>query len=412
MSDLIQTPKLRWPLNVQRHTISEKQFVVIECPLGLLLKPLILESAWLPVLAALEGGRSISELATQFLSHGADEKLIREFVQLLDNNFLLDNTRFQSAREQLVQEFADSPVRPSALAGRVYSQQPAELTQEIEQYLKQGLRPSLDEDSLVGLISPHIDYRRGGSTYGRAYASLTSGTADRYIVIGTSHQYSTGMFHLLKKDFQIPLGTLKCDRELVESLALRYGSERSFRDQYLHKKEHSLELQLPFLIYAQQSAKIVPILVGSFHHSVEKQRSPRDDNEYSDFADALSETIKSASDSGLSVAFIAGVDMAHVGKQFGDSFELTTDILEGIRERDNQYLRAVCSGDPEILFQHIAEDGDQRRMCGFPTLYTILDVTRRLGWKVNTEIIDYQQAVDVNAGCCVTFAAAAMRSQA
>ena len=127
--------------------------------------------------------------------------------------------------------------------------------------------------------------------------------------------------------------------------------------------------------------------------------------EYDQFVAALSETIADTVREGKTVTFIAGVDMAHVGRHFDDSQKLSPEFMQEIRRRDTTYLNAVAARDKSALFTHIAEDSDQRKVCGFPTLYTVLDTTERLGWKLQASLFDYQQAVDYQTDCAVTFAA-------
>ena len=269
------------------------------------------------------------------------------------------------------------------------------------------------ENPLVGsemvcLVAPHIDYRRGGVCYGRVYPYLATSAADTFILMGTAHQYSSGMFHLSAKDFECPVGRFPCDTDGITKLAQRYGIARSFADEYLHKREHSLELQLPFMSRVKPGISIVPILVGSFHRAVEAGRSPREFDEYASFAGALVEVIREKIDDGCRVCFIAGVDMAHVGTHFGDTTPLTPDVMRCVAERDQRYLRAIENHDTEGLFRHIAEDGDARRICGFPTMYTILNVLSLLGVRARSGFTYYDQAVDYPGGCGVTFAGMAL----
>ena len=82
--------------------------------------------------------------------------------------------------------------------------------------------------------------------------------------------------------------------------------------------------------------------------------------------------------------------------------------MEEIEHRDRQYLNTVIQQKKEDMFYHIAEDNDKRRMCGFPTLYTFIDVCDRLGLRYNAEITDYRQAINYVTDCAVTFASVAI----
>jgi AmmeMemoRadiSam system protein B len=216
------------------------------------------------------------------------------------------------------------------------------------------------------------------------------------------------MFHLSAKDFASPLGVLPGDTGFITTLANRFGVGRAFADEYLHKKEHSLELQLPFISAVRPGISIVPILVGSFHAAVSAGKPPREYEEYETFVGSLVETIRNAEAEGRKVCFIAGVDMAHVGSFFGDEWSLSPERMEAIAERDKRYLDAIAAYSCDELFAHIAEDGDARRICGFPTMHTILDTLQRLSRPGSCYVRSYQQAVDYPSGCAVTFAGLAL----
>lgn len=102
--------------------------------------------------------------------------------------------------------------------------------------------------------------------------------------------------------------------------------------------------------------------------------------------------------------------MAHVGKSFGDDKPLTPEFMEHVRQRDLMYLQTIKEQDAHELFSHIAEDEDARRICGFPTMYTVLDVFKRLGIKCTASVYDYRQAVDYPRECAVTFAGVGLYS--
>ena len=256
----------------------------------------------------------------------------------------------------------------------------------------------------MGLSYSHIDYRRGALCYGTTYNHLKQEDHNLYIVIGTSHQYSRHLFHLTTKDFESPLGKLHCDKQFVKKLANQYGEIRSFADEILHKKEHSLELQLPFIKRLKNNPTIVPILVGSFHHMLKSGKWPENFEEYDKFVSCFCDCLKDYISGGKKICIIAGVDMAHVGKHFGDSDSLSPAFMDKIAERDKEYLNTIVKQDKHAMFSHIAEDQDARRICGFPTMYTVIDCLERIGVKYRSEVIDYRQAVNYKTDCAVTFA--------
>lgn len=406
MKDPFTYPKLRWPIDIRVEKIQQQEVLLITCPLGIAPAPLGLVPAVGPIISCFEGQLSVDEICNRFAQYGVKQKLINELVALLDKHLFLDSPSFGSAEKLARNDFAQQPTRPAALAGLGYAGQGLDLEHEIKSYLamSSALVVPANSKKLVALVAPHIDYNRGKQAYAATYSQLSDTDSRLYILIGTSHQYSPHIFHLTEKSFESPLGPLRNNASFTQLIAKKYGIERSFADEFLHKREHSLELQVPFLRYLNKNAEIAPILVGSFHHMLSSGRYPEQFEAYDAFVSALLDAINEAQKLGLSPCFIAGVDMAHVGRAFGDKEPLSPDFMGRIAERDKLYLRAIESHDKHALFDHIAEDQDQRRICGFPTMYTVLDAFDRLGLKYSSQLFDYRQAVDYDRQCAVTFA--------
>jgi hypothetical protein len=132
-------------------------------------------------------------------------------------------------------------------------------------------------------------------------------------------------------------------------------------------------------------------------------REPKEWEEYESFVSSVVRVIQEYNMLGKKVCFVAGVDMAHVGRAFGDPGSLTPEYMRDIASKDSEYLGYMVSGNKDAFFQHVASDGDRRRICGFPTMYTILDVVSRLGLGIEGNVVDYSQAVDYTIDCAVTF---------
>lgn len=402
-------PKLRWPIELKMESIDSQEVLLIRCPLGVSPAPLLLVPQIAPIVSCLDGRQSIDDIHERFSRYGVTRELIVELVNLLDSHLFLEGDRFSEADRRIREDFRNLSARPAFMAGLGYGGSPEELRREVEDYMR-GAREAAAAPSaeLLCLKAPHIDYRRGSLCYGETYAKLRGAAHNLYVLIGTSHQYSTGIFHLTRKHFDGPLGRLSTDVELVDELAGLYGAERAFADEFLHRREHSLELQTPFLSAIRPEARILPILVGSFHKYLSGQRLPSDFEEYESFAGALTEVLARRLRDGARICFVAGVDMAHVGRAFGDPGAITDERMSAIAQQDESYLRFIVNRDRRGLFGHIASDMDARRICGFPTMYTVLDVMDRLGLESTGDVFDYRQAVDKAADCAVTFAGAGL----
>jgi len=398
-------PAIRWPVEIRHESFDNQEVILFTCPLGLAEKPLGLMSIVAPILARFDGTASVQEIANQFSAQGATLELVLELAKLLDDHLFLDTPKFRAVLDKDKGEFAQRDSRAASLAGLGYPSKPEQLADQIEKYLAEVKSPLVREPGqLLTLITPHIDYPRGSQTYANGYRYLRGESPDLVVLIGTSHQYSEDLFHLTLKDFETPFGALNNAREFTGELAKLYGRERSFRDEYLHKREHSLELQAPFLKYFLPEVKIIPVLVGGFHGYLQGEVMPQGREEYETFAQAFLELLVRYRKGGSKILFVAGVDMAHVGANFGDPFELTPQLMEQIAKKDKRYLEYVQQGRKDQLWDHIAADMDRRRICGFSTLYLVLDLLERMQISFSSQLMEYRQAVDSKRECGVTFA--------
>ena len=399
-------PAIRDAIDIQLIEDGAEKVIYISCKLGLS-QPLALISAVGPILIMLDGSRSLDAIKDHFAQQSVKGEIIDRVLQVLDDNYYLASDRFFQKKQELYSEFRASKIRPAAHAGRIYP----DSSEELNNYLKSILeaetvtKNTSKSRKLSALIAPHIDYRRGATGYAKAYQQLAQQKPDICVVIGTSHQAGKSLFQLSNKDFAAPNGTLRAHDEFIESLLKGYGEDRGLADELLHRQEHSLELQIPFLNYFCPKTKIVPILVNGFYSYLRNKSGPGSDSEYQDFVNTISETTRLFSEQGKHVAFIAGVDMAHVGQNFGDSFLLDQEILANIEAQDKIYLDSICELSSKKMFDHIASDLDQRRMCGFSTMHTVIDILTKLNKSYEVDLLDYRQAVDDKTQCLVSFAA-------
>ena len=415
---LTDRPKLRWPLDTERTSHNGQEVLILTDSERIAEYPAIIPLPLVQIVARLDGETPLSRVLKDFAAQGLTEELLLALIDQLDQLLFLDTPTARAKWSSVRDAFAQAAIRPTALAGLVYPEDAAKLRQSLQQFISDTERrapTSLKNEHVVAMISPHVDYRRGWQSYGSAYSILEQvERPDVIFLIGTSHRPSNGIFHLANKAFASPIGTLPAASDAIEQLANRFGSERAFREQHLHQREHSLELQLPWLAHRYSNEalpEIVPILVGSFHELVEQGKKPADHGEASEFIGACAEVLRSLNQSGKKVLFFGGVDLAHVGLHFGDRVRVSDTGLPEIQRRDQQLLDVILRGDEDGLFEHIAEDLDARRICGFPSIYTMLAAMRRAGISVRGHQVDYRQAVEPTSDCVVTFASACWTAQ-
>ncbi len=337
---------------------------------------------------------------------------LKNFIETLERHYYLDSDRFAAYRNAVIDEFRGRPSRSAAHMGAVYKADPAELKIQLDGFFVTPDGPGRangngKKTAPRAIVAPHIDFHRGGAAYAWAYKSLAeSAGADLFILLGTSHCGGKSPFILTAKDFETPLGLVQTDKNFVDRLRAVCG-EGLFADEYLHRGEHSLEFQVVFLKFAAQLRaalaneperpfKIVPILVSSFHSSVLRQTLPERDLAVQTFLGVLRELAQQET---RRVCFIAGVDLAHVGREFGDREPITEDFLKWVEVEDQKLIGRLAALDAPGFFNEIAKDQDKRKICGFAPLYSLIHLLD--GAKGNH--LKYSQAFTPETGSAVTF---------
>jgi len=189
---------------------------------------------------------------------------------------------------------------------------------------------------------------------------------------------------------------------LVDAIQSRYQDDL-FKDEVVHRSEHSVEFQCVFLRYLYPDPiplKIVPIVCGSFHEVIEKGMSPMEQKPIRQFIEALRESVSSLR---RRVFYIASADLAHMGLQFGDPEGIGEYDLEILAGEDQAMLAHVERLDGEGFFSSISKERDRRRVCGLPAIYTLLKTMEAKEGR----LLKYGQAFTPDTQSVVTFASLA-----
>jgi AmmeMemoRadiSam system protein B len=176
-----------------------------------------------------------------------------------------------------------------------------------------------------------------------------------------------------------------------------------FEDEFVHKAEHSIELQLVFLraLWRQKNPfGIVPVLCGSFHEAILRNISPLELPGVAQFVEALKTTIAKSE---RKVCLLASADLAHVGLRFGDAQAPNRFTLESLDEDDRRLLEYAQRVDAEGFYESLRREKDRRRVCGLPPIYTLLQVVDAQEGK----LLKYGQSLDSATQSVVTFASLA-----
>jgi hypothetical protein len=400
-------PKLR-PVEALPVEIDGKTLVYLRDPAGFASSGVLLPPPIFFIVSLFDGEHSITDIQGKFVRRFGELLLgdtVRELISQLDTHYYLEGERFASLERDVRRKFRDAPERPLAHAGTCYDADPERFRVQIAGFFDPPAGPGApfprrDGAPLRGLVAPHIDLRVGGPCYAWAYRELAERSdATVFVLLGTSHAGGSHPFIVTRKDFATPLGTVRTDTAFVTRLAQVYGGELE-RDEILHRNEHSLEFQALFLQYVLGGVRpfaIVPILVGSFHHTIGTRRLPMEDPSIGDFVAALRRTIETEA---RSVCLIAGVDFAHVGRKFGDAEGLDPAFLSWVEAEDRALIATLERVDADAFFGEIAKNGDRRRVCGFAPMYTLLS-TLGAG---RGRLLRYDRSDDPQTQSAVSFA--------
>jgi len=393
----VDYPKLR-SIEAIPVSTSSGQMIYLKDPEGYCINQVVVSRGAFFIISYFDGKHSIRDIQTEYVRQFGNILLsdkIKELIEQMDNNFLLENENFLKHKKEREEEFKSCEIRFPACAGSVYPKEKDELRKLIGEILEKGKKIELPSP-LKGLIAPHIDYDRGENCYGTSYRSLEERDIDLFVIFGTSHRGGRNFFILTEKDFETPLGRIKTDRDSIRMVQDLCNFDL-FEEEFLHKQEHSIELQLPFIQYLFEDFEIIPVLCTGYGEKIKDGKEPKDSEEFSAFVKAIQTVIK---ESNKKVCFIAGADFSHTGFTFGDNFPLTESVMSNIKKKDLESISFIKKMDPGGFYRSVKEDEDFRKICGLPPIYTLMSVLERGEGK----LLSYDRWVDYDIQSTVTFA--------
>ncbi|MFQ5651899.1 MAG: AmmeMemoRadiSam system protein B [bacterium] len=403
----IEYPKLRH-VEVFPVQTEHGQMVGLRDPSAIAAEMLILSPDVFYLLQFCDGKHSARDLQEEYsLAYGGslqDEQLA-QILDQLDSYLFLDNQNFVARRKSIEKEFLDLPVRPAAHAGQSYEANPQKLEQQIDRFFRSSQGAGMPESNgkpkrLKALLAPHIDIRAGGPCYSHAYRALAeSEGADCFVILGTGHSGLKGLYSALAKDFETPLGPVKHDAEFIDLLRHHYP-DLARSEPLPHKNEHVIEFQLVFLKYLygkQRTFTFVPILCSFSYEMLTDPAFAREQKIIARFSQALKKTIAQC---GKKVCVIASVDFSHVGPRYGDEKPPDETFVQEVTGFDNALIGHIEKMDAQSFCQTVAQHRDRYRVCGFSSIYTMLNaIEARKG-----KLLNYANAEVDSQNSLVTFA--------
>ena len=366
-------PKIQH-VNVQRTIYQGQPIFLIHNSLKLTEAAIALPQSLGPVAMLCDGEHTVSEIEQALaIQYGINlsQIEINNLLQQFDEALILEGENLEQAKQKAVEEYRAAPFRPAALAGPSYPAEAEALRSLLQGYIDKvnGVQPSSASSRAV--ISPHIDYDRGGPVYAKVWASAAEAVrqAELVIIFGTDHNGGLGKLTLTTQNYASPLGTMPTDSDLVNRLAEILGPEDAFAEELHHRDEWSIELDLIWLQYLRQEkpCPIVPILCGSFAHFMTGQAKIEEEARFKAFIEALREEM-----SKRQTLVVASGDLAHLGPAF-DGDPLDSAAHAQMQVDDKALLEILCRGDAQTFYEFMKGQYD-RNVCGLSPFYFTLDV--------------------------------------
>jgi AmmeMemoRadiSam system protein B len=250
-------------------------------------------------------------------------------------------------------------IRQPVVAGSFYPGESRILKRELEEYI----RFADTKKKVIGLISPHAGYVYSAGCAGKGFGQVeVPGTV---IILGVNHQ---GFGHPYAVDghdaWRTPLGDAPIDHKLREKLVA--DSKIFAIDTMASAREHSLEVQVPFIQYINPDAKILPITISSHD---------------ADLLIAGGKEIARLIKDNPDTLIVASSDMSH----YVDA--------QTAKEKDNKAIDKILALDPKGLFHVVASE--RISMCGVCPTTMMLSAALELGGQ-KAEIIDYTNSGEVS----------------
>jgi len=253
-------------------------------------------------------------------------------------------------------------LRPSAVAGSWYPGTRAGLERAVDAHLASVAAAA--EPCPRALIAPHAGLMYSGPVAAYGYALVRSCAFEAVILVGPSHFVAfEGLAIWPRGGWETPFGPVAVHEELASIVANAYPGVHVHPA--AHRREHSLEMQLPFLARLLPGVPIVPVVMG--HQSRETSEG---------FGDALGSALR-----GRNVLLVASSDLSH----YHDA--RTAEAMDGV------VLRHVEAFDPDALMGALEEEPGHA--CGGGPMVSVLRAARALG-ATRARVLRYADSGDVS----------------
>ncbi len=255
-------------------------------------------------------------------------------------------------------------VREPVYAGQFYPADSIKLSKAIDYFLESAVKNDFEKP--IALIVPHAGYIYSGQIMADSYNQVKNHIYDLIVILGTNH--TTASFHKIGiysgAGFQTPLGVSDIDKQAAEDL-IKEDNDCIYNDE-IHAKEHSIEVQLPFIQHLFPNTKILPIVVGEPNLKL-----------CTKFGGALAKVLKDRN-----ALIVASSDLSHY-PTFEDAESVDKNILEAISFMNPDLFEKEISSNMSKDISNLATCA-----CGEGPIIAAMTAAKELGAN-NSSIVSY-----------------------
>ncbi len=274
-------------------------------------------------------------------------------------------------------------LRSPAVAGYFYQGSSEALRKQVEGFIV----PGAEKKRAIGVVSPHAGLIYSGPVAGALYSAIA--IPDTIVLIGPNHTGLGEAVSLMAKgSWETPLGIVEIDETLAASILAESSPIRD--DSVAHLREHSLEVQLPFIQYFKERFMIVPIQmldtrlatcieVGRAVGAAIRKRNQKSGVRSQEIRNEKLGTPNSELRTQHDVLIVASSDMSHY------------EPAARAKEKDFKAIQSLLDLDPEGLYRTIKDYGIT--MCGFGPAVSMLVAAKILGAS-KAELVKYANSGD------------------
>lgn len=255
-------------------------------------------------------------------------------------------------------------IRRAAVAGTWYPGSAPALAAAVDRHVASA-GESRELDDLVALVAPHAGLKYSGPVAAHAYRLLRGRRVELAVLVGPSHFVAFDGVSIYGGDgFDTPLGVVPIDRACADALVAASPLIR-VDVAAAHRREHSLEMQMPFLRHLAPDVKIVPLLMGA--QTADTTRG---------LGDVLSTVLR-----GRRALLIASTDLSHY-HDAADAARLDAVVIDHVMRFDAEGLQRTLQARPD-------------HACGGGPLVSVM----RAAWLLEARdavILDYADSGDIS----------------